>query len=462
MEEYFCMKIDKKKYFYCEKIDKSNYFASTEYGDWLLFNKKDFKILLENKKLLKWQKQYIAYKKTIFSPPTLHIVVLTNNCNYFCKYCRAIDPHNKNNFLKMNITTITRIIDFIFNIPSNDIVIEFQGGEALINWETLKYGILYAHYLNRKFKKELILSIVSNLSLVDEEKLKFLIDKKVNICTSLDGPKEIHDKQRIYLNGSSYDATMYWLKEAIKMINNSSSKERVDYLPSALMTTTRYSLTKHVEIINEYLKLGLGGIFIRELSPIGYTKYVWNELGYSPKDFLLFYEKSLDYILNLNLKGNLFVERNTAIRLKKLLFKIEPNFLDLRNPCGAGIGQLAYNPNGDIYTCDEGRIISANGDYKFKLGNVYNNTYQEILSHPIVCECILTSYLDNHYQCRACAFKYYCGICPVHNYEKAGSLYGSYLSNDWCEIQKGIFKIILKKMINVKYRKIFIKWFYKQ
>jgi hypothetical protein len=30
--------------------------------------------------------------------------------------------------------------------------------------------------------------------------------------------------------------------------------------------------------------------------------------------------------------------------------------LELRSPCGAGIGQLLYNYDGKVYTCDEGRI----------------------------------------------------------------------------------------------------------
>ena len=50
----------------------------------------------------------------------------------------------------------------------------------------------------------------------------------------------------------------------------------------------------------------------------------------------------------------------------------DPNYLDIRSPCGAGIGQIAYSYDGKIYTCDEGRMLGGMGDDIFCIGNVHS------------------------------------------------------------------------------------------
>jgi len=402
-------------------------------------------------------KNYKKLTKYTFLPPSLHIIVLTLKCNHFCVYCRATDSRENNG--EMSEETLFRTIDFILETPSKFITIEFQGGEPLLKWELIKKGINYIKEKNKKHKKDLIITIVTNLSLMDNEKLKFILKNNVSICTSLDGPDFIHNENRIYNNGSSYKNVILWLKK-IKKITEISNKGDRDSLPSALMTTTRLSLKYPVEIVEEYHKLGLGGIFIRPLSPIGYAKNVWDEIGYNANDFISFYEKAIYHIIEINKSGNVFIERNAAIKLKKILFNEDPNFLDLRSPCGAVTGQLAYNYDGDIYTCDEGRMVGARGDFTFKVGNVYKSKYKDILFSPNALRCIYSSINDLNPKCARCDFKVYCGLCPVFNYETSKTLYGSYNSFYWCDVEKGIFKILQQKLKNKKIKEIFLRWFY--
>lgn len=51
--------------------------------------------------------------------------------------------------------------------------------------------------------------------------------------------------------------------------------------------------------------------------------------------------------------------------------------MELRSPCGAALGQLAFTASGNVYTCDEGRMMAEMGDDAFKLGNVFENGYDE-------------------------------------------------------------------------------------
>ena len=407
----------------------------------------------KNKEIIEFEK----LNKYVFCYPTLHIIVLTLKCNHLCRYCRAINNQIKNT--DMSEKTILKTIDFILKTPSKSITIEFQGGEPLLKWDLIKKAVEHIKKENQKYGKDLIISIVTNLSLMDDEKLKFIIKNNISICTSLDGPRYLHNKNRIYFNGSSYDKVIYWFKK-IKKIIEISKKGVQDSLPSALMTTTKLSLNYPTQIIDEYRKIGAGGIFIRPLSPIAYAKKVWDEIGYTANEFLEFYKRCIDYIIKINIKGEIFIERNAAIKLKKILLNEDPNFLDLRSPCGAVIGQLAYNYNGDIYTCDEGRMVGAEKDFTFKVGNVYKSTFKDVILSPNSIRCIYASINDLNPDCIRCSFKDYCGICPVFNYETSKTLYGSKSSSYWCEIEKGIFKILKEKTKNKKIRKILLRWFY--
>ena len=60
-------------------------------------------------------------------------------------------------------------------------------------------------------QKQLTFALVSNLSLMDEDKLKWLLDHGVDICTSLDGDKKTHNWQRTYKDGDSHEKVVHWI-----------------------------------------------------------------------------------------------------------------------------------------------------------------------------------------------------------------------------------------------------------
>jgi len=355
----------------------------------------------------------------------------------------------------MSRATAARSVDAAFSSPNKKISIEFQGGEALLNWPVLVETVLYAKKINLKKGKDLALSVVTNLSLMDEAKFRFLVREEVSVCTSLDGPAGLHDANRKWSGGSSHCKAVYWLKR----FSAAAAKDgRADALPSALMTTTRLSLKDPRGIVDEYRALGLGGIFLRPLSPIGYAGGMWADIGYGPNDFLGFYSSCLDYIMKVNGRGEKFIERNAALLARKILRAEDPNFLDLRSPCGAGIGQLAYNFNGDVYTCDEGRMVAACGDDFFRLGNVRKEKFRELITAPAARVCAMASCLENQPYCARCAFKPFCGVCPVHNYSVQGSPWGNIRNGSWCALQKGMFKAVFSLLEKKKTREIIEAW----
>ena len=81
-----------------------------------------------------------------------------------------------------------------------------------MNWDIVQYIVEYARMKAEVLKKDLTFALVSNLSLMTEDKLTWLLDHGVSICTSLDGDRLTHNSQRIWKEGDSYDKTTYWIK----------------------------------------------------------------------------------------------------------------------------------------------------------------------------------------------------------------------------------------------------------
>ncbi|OGR90687.1 MAG: His-Xaa-Ser system radical SAM maturase HxsB [Elusimicrobia bacterium RBG_16_66_12] len=387
----------------------------------------------------------------LWQGPSLHIVVVTLRCNHRCLYCQANSVPMKDKSSDMSLETARKVVDRIFQSPNPAITIEFQGGEPLANWPAVEFIVDYAREKNQKAGKSLWINLVTNLSLLDDAKLKFLLKHQVNFCTSIDGPGELHNKNRLFVGGDSHADASRWFKKIHK--KTAGKPYRID----ALLTVTRFSLPRYKEIVDEYAGLGMRGIFLRSLSQLGLARETWAQIGYEPDEFLEFYRKALDYIIALNKRKNFF-EQTARLFLTKILGDVDPNFLDLRSPCGAGVGQIAYNFDGGIYTCDEGRMFSRMGDESFRIGSVDGGSYGECVGHPVVRAISVASTLDNQVQCSKCAYKPYCGVCPVKCYGEQGDIVGRMPSNSNCRIQMGIQDMLFERLQDPKIEKIFRKW----
>jgi radical SAM protein with 4Fe4S-binding SPASM domain len=191
----------------------------------------------------------------------------------------------------------------------------------------------------------------------------------------------------------------------------------------------------------------------------------WNKIGYTADEFLAFYEAALDRVLEVNAERTLrrpFLEQTARLYLAKILSDDDPNYLDLRSPCGAGIGQMAYNWDGEIFTCDEGRMLNRMGDDTFRIGKAGEGTYAETVGHPVVRSLTVASTLDNQVECTNCAYKPYCGICPVQCYKEQGDIMGRMPTNSRCRISKGILDMLFKRLENPRNEKIFRSWLKKK
>ena len=189
------------------------------------------------------------------------------------------------------------------------------------------------------------------------------------------------------------------------------------YHVEALLTTTSETLDRWKDVVDTYVALGCRALFLRPVDPFGFADKTGHRIEYPRADYLAFYRQAVDYMLELNRQGVQILERFAAIFLTKILGGEDPNFLDVRSPCGAGIGQIAYNYDGKVFTCDEGRMLHEMGDSTFQIGHVATSSYRDIVGHETVRALAIASNLDGQPDCVNCAYNPYCGVCPVHSHK---------------------------------------------
>jgi radical SAM protein with 4Fe4S-binding SPASM domain len=202
----------------------------------------------------------------------------------------------------------------------------------------------------------------------------------------------------------------------------------------ALLTTTRRHFGHAREIVDEYVRYGIKTIHIRALNPMGFAHRTWERIGYGAEEFIDFWRECVDYIIELNLKGVEIIERGAALFLARILTDEDHGYVDLRSPCGAGIGQIAYDQDGKVYTCDEGRMVARMGDDIFMVGDVAESAFPEIVTHECVRAIGIASCLEALPGCRDCAYLPYCGVCPVYNYVSQGDFFGQRPTNERCRM----------------------------
>ncbi|MCS6799055.1 MAG: His-Xaa-Ser system radical SAM maturase HxsB [Myxococcota bacterium] len=391
--------------------------------------------------------------------PNLHIFVVTLRCNETCVYCHASRAPMDATHTDMTPEIAEKAVDLALRTTSPYVTIEFQGGEPLVNFPVVEHVVRYARERNRRAGKVLEFTMVTNLSCMDEERLRFLLDNRVQICTSVDGPAVLHDRQRKLPGGSAHAVTAQW----IERINRAYVEMGLDpslYHVEALLTTTRETLPLWKEVVDTYVALGCRTIFLRPVDPFGFAQRTSGRVEYPRAEYMAFYRKALDYILELNARGIEIMERYAAIFLTKMLRGQDPNFLDIRSPGGQAIGVLAYNYDGGIYTCDEGRMLHEMGDDTFRIGDVRTARYRDLFRHPTVRAVVLASNLDQNPDCVCCAYQPFCGLPPSHAHKTQGTMFGRPRESTLCYVHKHIQDVLIEKLAqgDATTRAIFERW----
>lgn len=368
----------------------------------------------------------------------LFIFVTTLRCEHSCTYCQVSRRTQDHHSYDMSPTTAQRAVDFMFDSPSPQLKVEFQGGESLLAFERIRDIVELVEDRNLVEQRDVAFVIATNLAVVTDEHLEYCKAHGISLSTSIDGPSDLHDLSRHRPGRDSHARAVAGLERARAVLG----PDRV----SALMTTTGSSLDRVEDIIDEYVRLRFDSIFLRPISPYGFAERSGQARRYDTEAWLDFYRRGLDHLLDLNDRGVFIREEYSAILLRKILTPFPTGYVDLQSPAGMGLGCLVFNYDGGIYASDEARMLAEMGDQSFRIGDLANDDFLTVLQSEALLDPVFASMTEAAPMCSDCGFQPYCGSDPIHHHTTQGDAVGFKPLSGFCERNMGVVRSLLLRM----------------
>ena len=382
------------------------------------------------------QARIAARKETVIAGQSLHIFVPTLQCEHSCRYCQ-VSRRLEDTGHCMTPAQIDAACRTMFQSPALTLTVEFQGGDPLLRFDLIRQAIDLIQQLNIEHKRSIRFVITSTLHQLTPDMCEYLRDNQVYLSTSLDGPAELHNKNRPLPSRDAHARTVAGIELARTIIG--------PHAVAALMTTTRASLDHPEAIVDEYVKHGFGEIVMRPLSLYGFAKRNIKHLGYTQSQFNVFYQRALKRVLEWNKKGTPLREGTAALILNKLLSPFDAGYADLQSPTGSGLCVLVYNYDGFVYPSDEARMLAETGDSSLRLGRI-GEPLTQLMASSVMQQLLDTSMSTQVSGCKDCAFNSFCGPDPVAAQAEFGSLQAHVLLTEHCRRYKWLFEFFLRKL----------------
>jgi uncharacterized protein len=138
-------------------------------------------------------------------------LLLTDACNLRCRYCFVEGAMSGSHiFSEMSIETAIRGINIFaeclkknpLDTPIENPTIIFYGGEPLLNKRAFLAALGEVTRLKAlgQLPPATSVSIITNATIIDDDVLKAISVNNVSVAVSIDGPREIHDANRVFTN----------------------------------------------------------------------------------------------------------------------------------------------------------------------------------------------------------------------------------------------------------------------
>jgi len=408
--------IDHHRMFFCQlDKDADDALAYTLNGEKTgaeLTNNPTLKLLIGSGFFLSAFKEYevpnFNYDRMNFSFAPIH------ECNFTCKYCFAKDGEDSTcNGTKFDKKKIDELLNYIYKKKYTHISnykFDFvSGGEPLLNASVLEYFLGRVRHLDEELDKSTTVMVVTNGTLLSPEIISMLDNHNVYLGISLDGPKQVHNRNRVYKDGSgTYDDVI----NGIKMLEASGASPRLkDAWAMTVVTKNTGSL---VNVMEHGLNLGFRRMQMQlvrlpSTHPVSFNS---SDLVKLKADYKELYSHMLDraedgdlslikMIANDNDSFGKFIGR---LLLRDISFY----------RCFAGKNKISFSALGDIYPCD-----SFCGSKDFLMGSIDESEVE-----TGVYEMFKDAHVLNCNKCKECWARFICGgDCYYNSFNNNGNIY---------------------------------------
>lgn len=350
------------------------------------------------------------------------ILVPTLRCNLKCDYCQVsrVDEHRAN--FDWNEETLQQVLEFIDTLETDRVKIEFQGGEPTLRPDLMEAVIARCARFERA---EFV--ICTNLQQLGERTLRLFDRDDVFISTSLDGPAEIHRRQRTI----TVARTETFL-ENLRTLRRRYPSGKVSALPTIDPTCPPDA----DDLIDAYLEHGIDNIFLRPVNFHGFARKRYKESVANPVSWAAYYQDFVHNLIRRNWEDRSRVLQETylGICLRRIFQPGAERHVDLRNPNPVGIDYLVIDYDGVFYPTDEARMLARSGVIDLSIGNLSDGF--DLDKRHLMNRSASNSFDPD---CQACAFQPYCGRDMIDDLARYGTIDVPRLDTEFCRRHRGLF-----------------------
>jgi len=279
-----------------------------------------------------------SVKVTAYPLSTLVLNVNTG-CNLSCTYCYKEDLAKPKDGRKMNFVTAARSVDLLLEAGAarDRVNIVFFGGEPLTNMALIKQVVAYAEAAAAHEGKNMDFSMTTNATLLTPPLIEYFDEHRFGISVSMDGPKVIHDRHRKSVGGrGTYEVVARKVQLLLERYRSRPVGARV----------TLGGGTTEVEAIHAHLRGEIG------FHEVGYAPVTAAaEAGHALSDAeLAEVHRAFERLGEDYRRAALCGANNGFSNMHQLMTDLHQGRRKSL-PCGAGVGLLAVDGDGDLNLC---------------------------------------------------------------------------------------------------------------
>jgi uncharacterized protein len=287
----------------------------------------------------------------------------------------------------------------------------FFGGEPLSNRPLIEHMVAYCERRFAEAGKQVEFIMTTNATLLTEEIIDWLNAHRFGLSISIDGPKTVHDRNRITVGGQgTYDVVR---RKAEMLLSRYTSR------PVGARVTLTRGITD-VETIWNHLFNEMG------FAEVGFAPVTSGDLS----AFNLTSDELVQVFANMKALGRRYLEaalehRNIGFsNLHQLITDIHEGHKKAL-PCGAGLKMLAVDHEGELNLCHR-----FTGSSLPTFGNVHQGVKQAQLND------FLSQRLDrSNTGCESCRIRNLCsGGCYHESYARYGD--PQHPTYHYCELMR--------------------------
>ncbi|WP_372740969.1 quinohemoprotein amine dehydrogenase maturation protein [Neptunomonas sp.] len=332
--------------------------------------------------------------------PLTTIVLNTNTgCNLSCTYCYKEDLTTPSKGDKMSYETAVQSVEMMLkeSPDQRQYNVVFFGGEPLSNLPLIRNVVAYCEERFSNMEADVSFTMTTNATLLNENLVDWLNEHRFGLTISMDGPKAMHDKNRITVGGQgTYDV----VKKKAQMLLS-----RYNARPVGCRVTLTRGITD-VEAIFDHLYHELG------FSEVGFGPVTSGDIS----SFNLTSDEMVEVFAGMKRLGKKYLQaalenRNMGYGNMHMLMSDIHEGNKKQLPCGAGVGLLAVDTKGGINLCHR-----FTGSDQALFGDV-----SEGLDKPALAEFVETRLDRTDTGCETCRIRNICsGGCYHESYAKYG------------------------------------------